>query len=567
MAKAAKKVPAKAKAPPEKTATTKLRLIPKPGFREIPVKDLKPWALQYRDFVDEAALAELAQSIKEVGVLQPIITRKGSSAGHEVIAGQRRWMAAKKAGLSTIPCRTYDGISDDAAYELMLKENIDRVDPHPLDEADAFLAYRKRWGGTAEQIAARFGKKVPYVHERLALEHLGEPARKAMLRGLFGLGVAHAIAQVRDPKLQEEATKQLTQNADANRPVTVSVAREEVKRRFMLRIVNAPFDVKDATMPGGSCDACPKRSGNQGALFAEAFGRDNMCTDARCWDANLEEFWKRTKAKAKESGIEVLAGAEARSLFAYPAATRISSRTWVDLNEEAPELGHGKSWLTVLGKQREAELEKRPGAIAIVRSPAGTVHRVAQRSEILKVAKAHPRSSDPQILKPKATKKGKTADAPVAGQLRDRAARIALERLVAQGVPATKMLLAAVRCQFMVMDLIDDEDLPRVAKLLGLDLAKDGENTDAADVFAEKLSELNEDGLAVAAFVIPAWGSYGLASDLEKHFGVTLTDDVVDAARKELAAERAEKKSGGKSKKAAPSPEADDDEPEEGDDE
>lgn len=564
MAKAAKKVPAKAKAPPEKTTTTKLRLIPKPGFREIPVKDLKPWALQYRDFVDEAALAELAQSIKEVGVLQPIITRKGSGAGHEVIAGQRRWMAAKKAGLSTIPCRTYDGISDDAAYELMLKENIDRVDPHPLDEADAFLAYRKRWGGTAEQIAARFGKKVPYVHERLALEHLGEPARKAMLRGLFGLGVAHAIAQVRDPKLQEEATKQLTQHADANRPVTVSVAREEVKRRFMLRIVNAPFDPKDATMPGGSCDACPKRSGNQGALFAEAFGRDNMCTDGACWDRKLQEFWKRASAKAKSEGTTVLSAAEAKELFPYATATSVHSRTWVDLNAESYELGQ-KSWLTVLGKQREAELEKRPGAIAIVRSPAGTVHRVAQRAEILKVAKAHPRSSDPQILKPKATtKKGKSADAPVAGQLRDRAAQIALERLVAQGVPATKMLLAAARCQFMVMDLIDDEDLPRVAKLLGLDLTTDGENADAADVFAEKLSELNEDGLAVAAFVIPAWGSYGLASDLEKHFGVTLTDDVVDAARKELAAERTAKKAGGKARKAAPSPESDDPE---GDDE
>jgi ParB/RepB/Spo0J family partition protein len=536
MAKAAKKTAPKVTA--KETTTTKLRVIPKPGFKEIPIKELKPWPLQYREFVDEAALEELAKSIKEVGVLQPIITRKGAPTGHEVIAGQRRHLAAKKAGLSTIPCRTYDGISDDAAYELMLKENIDRADPHPLDEADAFLAYRKRWGGTVEQIAARFGKKLQYVQERLALEHLGDAARKAMMRGVFGLGVAHAIAQVRDPKLQDDAVKELTRGRDAEHPVTVSYARDEVKRRFMLRIVNAPFDTTDATMPGGACGPCPKRSGNQGTLFESAFGRDNMCTDAKCWDAKLEEFWKRTSARAKESGTKVLTNAEAKELFPYATSTSVHSRTWVDLNDSPYELGGGgKSWLTVLGK-REAELAKRPGAMAIVRSPAGSIHRVALRAEILKVAKAHPRSTDLDLFKPKAKSKSgaEKNEGAASREVRERAAMIALEQEVKACRPGKDFLLAIARNHLDgMLDGVMDEDMPRLARVLGVDdltAIADGE------ALSRELAHCDADALGVAVFAILAW-PYELDHFLTV-MGVKLDDPaLIEKARAELAAIRA----------------------------
>lgn len=163
------------------------------GLREIPIEQLKPNPYQPRKTFVREQLEELAQSIKEKGVLQPLLVRKSSQAGSfEIIAGERRWRAAQIAKLHTLPAVVKE-ISDRDALEIGLIENLQREDLNAVEEAGAFLKLTDEFGYSAEQIAQVIGKSRSHVANIMRLLQLPRPVVQMITEGKLSAGQARPL--------------------------------------------------------------------------------------------------------------------------------------------------------------------------------------------------------------------------------------------------------------------------------------------------------------------------------------------------------------------------------------
>lgn len=166
------------------------------------VADIEPNASQPRKDFDEEALADLAESIKGHGLIQPIAVRRQSSGLYQIIAGERRWRASRIAGLKEIPAVVFDA-SDARAQELALVENLQREDLNPIEEALGLKSLIEDHNLTQEEAAARVGKSRPTVANSLRLLQLSEPVRDMLAKGALTVGHARALLQL-DDRLQAE---------------------------------------------------------------------------------------------------------------------------------------------------------------------------------------------------------------------------------------------------------------------------------------------------------------------------------------------------------------------------
>jgi ParB family transcriptional regulator, chromosome partitioning protein len=177
---------------------------------QIPIERIQPERNQPRKRFDATALAELAASIREKGVLQPILVRRAGS-DYRIIAGERRWRAAQKAGLHQIPALVKD-LGDEAAFEVALIENLQREDLDPLEEAEAYRRLCEDHGLTQEEAASRVGKDRSSVANAMRLLRLPEEIRAAIAAGELDMGHARALLAVRDEarllKLARQAIEQ-----------------------------------------------------------------------------------------------------------------------------------------------------------------------------------------------------------------------------------------------------------------------------------------------------------------------------------------------------------------------
>ena len=153
-------------------------VAPADGVREIPIELIHNNPEQPRKHFAEAELAELADSLRDKGVLQPILVRPSSRPGeYEIVAGERRWRAATAAGLTELPCIEMD-VDDSAVAEIALIENMQRKDLTPWEEADGLRALCERFGYTHEDVARKVGKSRSTVTEALSIASIPEPIRK-----------------------------------------------------------------------------------------------------------------------------------------------------------------------------------------------------------------------------------------------------------------------------------------------------------------------------------------------------------------------------------------------------
>jgi ParB family chromosome partitioning protein len=163
------------------------------GLREIPIEQLKPNPYQPRKTFVREQLEELAQSIKEKGVLQPLLVRKSATPGnYEIIAGERRWRAAQIAKLHTLPAVVKE-ISDRDALEIGLIENLQREDLNAVEEAGAFLKLTDEFGYSAEQIAQVIGKSRSHVANIMRLLQLPRPVVQMITEGKLSAGQARPL--------------------------------------------------------------------------------------------------------------------------------------------------------------------------------------------------------------------------------------------------------------------------------------------------------------------------------------------------------------------------------------
>jgi len=169
-------------------------LIPRggPGLREVPVDAIRPNPWQPRTNFDAQELEELAQSIREHGVLQPVLVSLQKDGTFQLITGERRWRAVRLAGMSTVPAMVKE-TTPRASLELALVENIQRRDLNPLEEAHAFRALLDEHGLTQEQLGQRIGKSRVSITNTLRLLGLPEQVRDALANGSLTEGHARAI--------------------------------------------------------------------------------------------------------------------------------------------------------------------------------------------------------------------------------------------------------------------------------------------------------------------------------------------------------------------------------------
>jgi ParB family transcriptional regulator, chromosome partitioning protein len=172
-------------------------------YREIELSAVQPNAKQPRTQFDEEALAELEHSIREFGLLQPIVVREAGPGSYELVMGERRWRAAQRAGLTRLPAivrRT----GDDAMLRDALLENIHRVQLNPLDEAAAYEQLLAEFGVTQTELADRLGRSRPVVTNTIRLLKLPVSVQRRVAAGVLSAGHARALLGVEDPGKQEE---------------------------------------------------------------------------------------------------------------------------------------------------------------------------------------------------------------------------------------------------------------------------------------------------------------------------------------------------------------------------
>ena len=160
---------------------------------QVPVDLIRPGRTQARRRFDPAALAELAESIRESGVVQPVVLRS-DGRGYELLAGERRWRAAQLAGVHEIPALLRDDLSDSEAYILGLIENLQRESLSPIETAEGLRSLGDTHGLTHEDLGTRIGKSRVYVTNHLRLLALAESVQKMVDEGTLSLGHAKVLA-------------------------------------------------------------------------------------------------------------------------------------------------------------------------------------------------------------------------------------------------------------------------------------------------------------------------------------------------------------------------------------
>ncbi|MCI8329926.1 MAG: ParB/RepB/Spo0J family partition protein [Oscillibacter sp.] len=193
------------------------------GNLYLPISQVENYTAQPRKQFDEAALAELADSIREHGVIQPLTVRKLASGYYQIIAGERRWRAARMAGLSEIPAVVIEA-DDQKAAELALVENLQREDLNPMEEAAGFQSLIQTYHMTQEEAAQRVGKSRSAVANALRLLGLQPAVRKLVEEGTLSAGHARTLLPL-SPALQEKAAATVLQGQLSVRQTEALVKR------------------------------------------------------------------------------------------------------------------------------------------------------------------------------------------------------------------------------------------------------------------------------------------------------------------------------------------------------
>ena len=178
------------------------------GAVSLPISQVEPGLNQPRKHFDEGALADLADSIRIHGIIQPLTVRRLASGYYQIIAGERRWRAAKSAGLSEIPAVIIEA-DDRKVMELGLIENLQREDLNPAEEARGYRTLMEEYGLTQDQVARQMGKSRPAVANTLRLLALPDELMELLEDGSLSAGHARAILALPSPTLQREAAKKV----------------------------------------------------------------------------------------------------------------------------------------------------------------------------------------------------------------------------------------------------------------------------------------------------------------------------------------------------------------------
>ncbi len=201
-------IPASAGQPEQVVPETDLAPVAGAYFAEVPLEQISPNRVQPRQVFDEEAMAELVHSIREVGLLQPVVVRRTGVESYELVMGERRWRAAQQAGLETIPAIVRETDDNDMLRDALL-ENLHRSQLNPLEEAAAYQQMLEDFGCTHDELASRIGRSRPQISNTLRLLRLTPAVQRRVAAGVLSAGHARALLAVEDPDLQDRLAQRV----------------------------------------------------------------------------------------------------------------------------------------------------------------------------------------------------------------------------------------------------------------------------------------------------------------------------------------------------------------------
>lgn len=243
------------------------------------------------------AFDDLVASVKEKGVLVPVIARpnKKGNKEFEIVAGNRKFRAAQKVGLEEIPARVEE-MTDEQAREVQIIENLQREDVHPIEEGQAYRRLVEESKYSVDDIAQRVGKSESYVRYRLFLTNLNDKVAKAFRKGELTDGHAVLLAKLS----QGDQLTALKWIKDEWELPTVKDLKEWIEKTFYNQLDNQPWlNDKDANEAVGACKECQP---NRNSLFGEV--KEGACTDLKCWKRKMGKYIDYIMAK-KEINVKV----------------------------------------------------------------------------------------------------------------------------------------------------------------------------------------------------------------------------------------------------------------------
>lgn len=290
---------------------------------------------------DDKALQELAETVRGVGVMQPLlvrpvtmpdgwsITRAGETMpAYEIVFGHRRFRAGRLAGVADVPVIVRD-LTDAQAAQLQAIENVQREQLDPIEEARGYAHYLKVHGVNKDQLAKEVGLSRTHVYSRLKLLEAVPAVHEALRKGEIYEENALAIARIPHAKLQEKAIASLNSNhldLEDGGKRSVRRIKDFLRERFTLKLSGAIFKIDDAALAplAGPCTTCAKRSGNapefadlaadtQKDWAKELRAGPDLCTDPDCFDAKKKAHLRAQADKLRTHGKTVVDGGKARS--------------------------------------------------------------------------------------------------------------------------------------------------------------------------------------------------------------------------------------------------------------
>lgn len=308
----------------------------------LPLKNIRESTTNPRKHFDSDKLNELAESIKTVGVIQPITVRKLSfteeltkNAGtapipFEIVSGHRRFRASKIAKKSDIRALVVE-MGEREAMDIQAIENLQREDLSPMEEAEWYYMMNQHaeYRMTVEAIGAKIGKKPRLIRERLQLMKLIPKAQKALYDGVINLGIAQVLARIEDEDNQEKAFKLCDEST------TIEELKSEIERNLFIALKGATFKLDDLTIlpSAGACIACPHNSTNRAELF-EDLKDGGVCTKPSCFKEKTNNWAKQIMDKEEAKGRKILTAVEAGKIFSRWSSDGFNNGAhWVNVND------------------------------------------------------------------------------------------------------------------------------------------------------------------------------------------------------------------------------------------
>lgn len=263
--------------------------------KTLPLAKLFPSEANPRVIVDDDAQRELDADVAQRGVITPLIVRKADGGRYEILAGFRRYSAAKKAKLKDVPVRVVDAEKAEDAHEIMVIENLQRKDIHPIDEAIAFQKILERTNGDVLALSKRVNKKEPYIRKALTLNQLTGKFRDWYRKGTLHHDAAFAIARLQ-PADQDRLYKDLEDGDKEKKTVWLADVQNWTEREVIRDLTRIPWNAKDeALLPkAGACVTCPKRTSVAKDMFQDVAAGDS-CTDSTCFGEKLQAHLTRAR--------------------------------------------------------------------------------------------------------------------------------------------------------------------------------------------------------------------------------------------------------------------------------